>query len=159
MSVALSVAIWAASRDAQRRSHCSGIVRFRVPLIIRLVHRYSPRGEINDDYANCTLNLTGLTGSAGDMWITVVDGAEGGPSLACVELKAQVLIKKFNNRKAVGFVTHYNLGTQKGLFLGLYDNGNSDAMTLSTFDADWHARATVANSSRIEDPGKRVVPA
>lgn len=103
--------------------------------------------QINDDYANCTLNLTGSTGSAGDMWITVVDGAEGTPTPQCVSLTAQVLIKKYDNRKAVGFVTNLS-GGGKGLFLGLYDNGNTDAMTLSTFDASTgKLGTTVANKS------------
>jgi hypothetical protein len=90
-----------------------------------------------NDY--CQLNLTGSTGSAGDMWITMLDspdGAEGpAPTFFCPGVKAEVLIKRFDNRKAVGFVTHYDPATGKGLFLGLYDNGNTDALTLSTFNA------------------------
>ena len=51
-----------------------------------------------------------------------------------MEVLAEVLIKTFNNRKGVGIVTHYDQATQKGVFLGLYDTGNTDGMTLSTFD-------------------------
>jgi hypothetical protein len=82
---------------------------------------------------NCVLNLSGSVGSAGDMWITLL-GAPGGspPTLKCWALEAEVLIKRFDNRKGVGFVTNYAGGM--GLFFGLYDNGNSDGLTLSTFD-------------------------
>ena len=65
----------------------------------------------------------------------------------CWLLEANVLIKKFDNRKAVGFVTNYDTASQTGLFFGLYDNGNSDAMTLSTFDATTgKLTGTVANA-------------
>ena len=92
-----------------------------------------------NDY--CQLNLTGATGSAGDMWITLLrvpgdSGPDGVEGFACPVLNAQVLIKRFDNRKGVGFVTHYNAGNGTGLFLGLYDNGNTDALTLSTFNGN-----------------------
>jgi hypothetical protein len=106
---------------------------------------------INADTKNCVLNITGSAGSAGDMWITLLD-APGGttppPTFSCVEIEASVKIHQFANRKAVGFVTNYDPGTGKGLFLGLTDNGNSDAMTLSTFDATTgKLTGTVANAS------------
>jgi hypothetical protein len=95
---------------------------------------------INADYPNCQLELTGSVGSAGDMWITMLDSPDGAggpaPTFDCPVVNAQVLIKKFDNRKGVGFVTHYNPGNGTGLFLGLYDNGNSDALTLSTFNGN-----------------------
>jgi hypothetical protein len=83
----------------------------------------------------CTLNLNGSTGSAGDLWITGY-GAPGValPTNTCWVLAANVLIKRFDNRKAVGFVTNYDEGTKKGLFFGVYDNGNTDALTISAFD-------------------------
>jgi hypothetical protein len=108
--------------------------------------------QINADTESCVLNLSGSTGSAGDLWITLLAPpsapalASPPPLFACVELAADVRIKRYDNRKAVGFVTHYDAATQKGLFLGLYDNGNSDAMTLSSFDgATGKLTATLAN--------------
>ena len=97
-------------------------------------------GGINLDAANCVLNITGSTGSAGDMWITLL-GTPGNPTpptFSCVFMSAPVVIHRFDNRKAIGFVTNVqpgvDPGTGTGLFLGLYDNGNTDALTLSTFD-------------------------
>ena len=91
---------------------------------------------INADYGNCVLNVTGSVGAAGDMWITLLN-TPGNPTpttFSCVLIDASVTIQKFDNRKAVGFVTNYDAATQSGLFLGLYDSGNSDGLTLSTFD-------------------------
>ena len=102
-------------------------------------------GGINADYTlttiapwgieSCLLNITGSVGSAGDMWITLL-GEPGSiaPTFDCVFVGAFVQIHRFDNRKAVGFVFNYDPGTGKGLFWGLYDNGNNDALALSTFD-------------------------
>ena len=99
-------------------------------------------GGINLDADHCVLNITGSTGSAGDMWITLVDPPDDAtppPTFDCVLMNATVVIHKFNNRKAIGFVTNFQPGVDPGsgtgLFLGLYDNGNTDAVTLSAFDA------------------------
>jgi hypothetical protein len=96
------------------------------------------RGKgINDDYDNCVLNITGSVGSAGDMWITLLDSPgdpTAPPTFDCVFMEADVTIHKFDNRKAVGFVTNYDTETNTGLFWGLYDNGNTDGLTLSTFN-------------------------
>ena len=91
---------------------------------------------ISADYGSCLLNLTGSTGAAGDMWITMLNAPDDPtpPTFSCVSIDATVTIHKFDNRKAVGFVANYDPATQKGLFLGLYDNGNSDGLTLSTFN-------------------------
>jgi hypothetical protein len=91
---------------------------------------------INADYGNCLLNLTGSTGAAGDMWITMLNAPDDPPppTFGCVSIDATVTIHRFDNRKAVGFVTNYDSATRKGLFLGLYDSGNSDGLTLSTFN-------------------------
>ena len=90
--------------------------------------------------ANCLLELIGSVGSAGDMWITLLDPPyylQTEPILGCpTNINAEVRIKKYDNRKAVGFVTNYDAASGKGLFLGLYDNGNTDALTLSTFEAN-----------------------
>ena len=88
------------------------------------------------DAGNCVLQLGGSAGSAGDMWITLLapPGEASPPTFACVAMDATVVIRKFDNRKAVGFVANYDAATKKGLFLGLYDSGNSDGLTLSTFD-------------------------
>ena len=91
---------------------------------------------INADYGNCLLNLTGSVGAAGDMWITMLNAPDDQPppTFSCVSIDATVTIRKFDNRKAVGFVANYDPVTRKGLFLGLYDAGNSDGLTLSTFN-------------------------
>ena len=112
--------------------------------------------QINADWDNCVLNLTGSVGSAGDLWITMRDSPQyPAPTFACVAVSASVLIKRFDNRKAVGLVTNYDPGSGTGLFLGLYDNGNSDALTLSTFDATTgKLTGTVANlflGSKIQE--------
>jgi hypothetical protein len=60
-----------------------------------------------------------------------------------------VTIHKFDNRKAVGFVTNYDDAKKSGLFLGLYDNGNSDALTLSTFDAATGALKTTVKTMSL----------
>jgi hypothetical protein len=83
----------------------------------------------------CTLNLTGSTGSAGGLWITLRRESDGGPidTWQCWAMSASILIKRFDNRKAVGFVTNYDVATKTGLFFGVYDNGNTDAITISKF--------------------------
>jgi hypothetical protein len=90
---------------------------------------------IGADYANCLLIFTGSAGASGDMWITMLNSPDDPPppTFSCVSIDATVTIHKFDNRKAVGFVANYDPATQKGLFLGLYDAGNSDGLTLSTF--------------------------
>jgi hypothetical protein len=92
--------------------------------------------RINADYRNCALVLGGSAGATGDMWITLLAPPEEAspPTFACVAIEASVVIRKFDNRKAVGFVANYDAATNKGLFLGLHDNGNSDGLTLYTFD-------------------------
>ena len=104
---------------------------------------------INLDDGNCVLNVTGSIGSAGDMWITLL-GTPGNPTpptFDCVFMSAPVVIHKFNNRKAIGFVSNVqpgvNPGSGTGLFVGLYDNGNTDTVTLSTFQ-DGQLTSTVA---------------
>jgi len=92
---------------------------------------------INADTDACVLNITGSVGSTEDMWITLLHfplnpGTD--PLFSCVRIRAEVLIKRFDNRKGLGIVTNVDPVTKKGLFLGLYDNGNSDALTLSTFN-------------------------
>ena len=83
------------------------------------------------------------------MWITLL-GTPGNPTpptFDCVFMSAPVVIHKFNNRKAIGFVSNVqpgvNPGSGTGLFVGLYDNGNTDTVTLSTFQ-DGQLTSTVA---------------
>ena len=95
------------------------------------------RGAEINMAADCKLSITGSTGSAGDLWITVLGDPTGTPpQRQCWSMEALVLIKKFDNKKAVGFVTNYDTGTKTGLFFGLYDAGNTDSLTLSTFDGN-----------------------
>lgn len=91
--------------------------------------------DINMTDGPCTLNFTGSIGSAGDMWITM-SGAPGAalPTHQCWGISANVLIKRFDNRKAIGFVTNYDEAAKTGIFFGLYDAGNTDAISIHTFD-------------------------
>ena len=93
--------------------------------------------DINVDN-DCFLNFTGQAGAASDMWITTLGEPDSGPEVLpfeCIVLEAVVVIHKFDNRKAVGLVFDYDPLGGAGIFLGLYDNGNSDGLTFSTFDA------------------------
>jgi hypothetical protein len=90
--------------------------------------------QINADYTNCILNFSGSVGS-GRLWITLIGTpASTPPSFSSGVFKANVVIRQFNNGKAIGFVGLYDPTTKKGLFLGLFDAGNSDSLTLSIFD-------------------------
>ena len=87
---------------------------------------------------HCAVNFTGLTGSAGDTWLTryndaginnVFNGFNG------ICMHADVLISKFNNAKGGGLVALLNTDPgDKGLFLLLINNGNTDRLTLNTID-------------------------
>jgi bacillolysin len=85
------------------------------------------------------LNFTGVTGSAGDTWITVYDTNPNDttPTLftGSVSLSADVLIHRFNNAKGAGLLALYNEEPgKKGLALIVFDNGNSDRLVLATVD-------------------------
>ena len=109
-------------------------------------------GGINLDVASCVLNITGSVGSSGDMWITLlgIPGNPTPPTFDCVYMEAPVSIHRFDNRKAIGFVSNVQPGvvpgSGTGLFLGLYDNGNTDALTLSSFQ-DGKLTGTIATLS------------
>ena len=71
------------------------------------------------------------------MWITLVAPHwEAAPTFQCVYIEIAVVIHRFDNRKAVGLVSNYDPdpAVHTGLFVGLYDNGNTDALTISAFD-------------------------
>jgi hypothetical protein len=83
---------------------------------------------------HCAVNFTGLAGSAGDTWLTRSNaGSFNAFNGTCIE--ADILINKFNNAKGGGLVAllHTDPG-DKGLFLLLIDNGNTDRLTLNTID-------------------------
>jgi N-acetylneuraminic acid mutarotase len=86
---------------------------------------------------HASINFTGSTGSAGDTWITVYDTTPGnpdeGPLFGSVILSADVQIRRFNNRKGAGLLALFNEApSDKGLALIIYDNGNTDGLTLGT---------------------------
>lgn len=87
---------------------------------------------------HCAVNFTGSTGSAGDTWITRYDPAVGSDEFTgwnglC--MKADVLISRFDNAKGAGLVALLQTDPgDKGLFLLLIDNGNTDRLTLNTID-------------------------
>ena len=66
--------------------------------------RRGPQINAGDDPDSdkCVLNLTGSVGSAGDLWITLVDPPGDNapaPTFNCPVVDADVLIKSFDNRK------------------------------------------------------------
>jgi hypothetical protein len=86
---------------------------------------------------NLAMNFTGSTGSAGDTWITVYDATPADDTVkniyGSVSLSADVQIRRFNNRKGAGLLALFNEGaSDKGLALIIYDNGNTDGLTLGT---------------------------
>jgi hypothetical protein len=102
--------------------------------------------EINDDYANCSLNFTGFANNASDMWITLLrEPCCGIANFGSVEIEANIVIHTFNNRKGIGLVALYNDSTKRGLFLGVFDNGNTDGLTLMTFDSSTGQATAVKN--------------
>src|SRR5262245_9709733 len=94
------------------------------------------RGSEINPGLNCAVNFTGSTGSAGDTWLTrynTVPNRFNGFNGVC--LSADVRISKFNNAKGGGLVALLNTGPgDKGLFLLLINNGNTDRLTLNTID-------------------------
>ena len=93
--------------------------------------------EINS--ADCAVNFTGLTGAAGDTWLTRYNNSAAPGDIfntfqgLC--LSADVLISKFNNAKGGGLVALLNTNPGgKGLFLLLINSGNTDRLTLNTID-------------------------
>jgi hypothetical protein len=85
------------------------------------------------------LNFTGSAGAAGDTWITVYDETANAPGSTIlggtVQLSADVLVHRPNNKKGAGLLALYNEGAgQKGLVLIVYDNGNTDTLVLATVD-------------------------
>ena len=84
--------------------------------------------------SHCAVNFTGLAGAAGDTWLTRSNaGSFNAFNSSCIE--ADILINKFNNAKGGGLVALLQTDPgDKGLFLLLIDNGNTDRLTLNTID-------------------------
>jgi hypothetical protein len=110
---------------------------------------FCPPAEYDDNFVevrrgpeitpgDCAVNFAGLTGAAGDTWITRYDGDGvnnrfNGFNGIC--MSADVLISKYNNAKGGGLVALLNTAPgDKGLFLLLINNGNTDRLTLNTID-------------------------
>ena len=104
--------------------------------------------EINADYANCSLDFTGFANNASDMWITLLRAPGSGITpFGSVEVEGDVVIHTFNNRKGIGWVALYSNSTKRGLFLGVFDNGNTDGLTLMTFDSSTGLATPVPNGN------------
>lgn len=86
-------------------------------------------------------------GSTGNTWLTVFDETPHTPPAyptpasdqtiftGSVNLTADVLIRRFNNKKGAGLLALFNEEAgQKGLALILYNNGNTDSLVLATVD-------------------------
>jgi hypothetical protein len=120
---------------------------------------YSSVREVLPGIESCPLNITGSVGAAGDMWITLLGGPGNEPPVfQCVFVQALVTIHRFDNRKAVGYVMNYDAETGMGLFWGLYDNGNTDALTLSTFDGNTGRLKDTVGSLPLKSKIKEGVP-
>ena len=104
--------------------------------------------EINAGPGNCNLNFTGFANNASDMWITLLrPPSSGGAFFGSIEVEGNVVIHRFNNRKGIGWVALYNDSTKRGLFLGIFDNGNTDSLTLMTFDSSTGLATPVPNGN------------
>ena len=91
--------------------------------------------EINANLGNCNLDFTGTANNASDMWITLLRQSCCSHEFGSVEVEANIVIHTFNNRKGIGLVALYDDSTKRGLFLGVFDNGNTDGLTLMTFNS------------------------
>ena len=92
--------------------------------------------EINAGPGNCNLNFTGFANNASDMWITLLRPPFSPiTTFGSVEVEGNIVIHTFNNRKGIGWVALYSNSTKRGIFLGVFDNGNTDGLTLMTFDS------------------------
>jgi hypothetical protein len=102
--------------------------------------------DINLDYPNCRLDFTGFANNASDMWITLLrQPCCGIQPFGSVEVEGNIVIHTFNNRKGIGWVALYSNSTKRGLFLGVFDNGNTDGLTLMTFDSSTGLATPVKN--------------
>src|SRR5262245_16679333 len=85
---------------------------------------------------HCAVNFTGSAGSAGDTWTTRFDDTNHViTAFDTICTRADAMLNKFNNSKGGGLVALLNTGPDdKGLFLLLINNGNTDRLTLNTID-------------------------
>lgn len=112
----------------------------------------NPWGDSTVKPETCALNFYGdsllTSNNHAEMWITIVQPP--GKSIPMFEkwgLTATVWYDNvggapnphgsggWNNGKAVGIVANYNPANKKGLFLGVFDAGNTESMQLVQFDA------------------------
>jgi hypothetical protein len=102
--------------------------------------------EINAGPGNCNLNFTGFANNASDMWITLLRAPGSGiTTFGNVEVEGNIVIHTFNNRKGIGWVALYNDSTKRGIFLGVFDNGNTDGLTLMTFNSSTGQATALTN--------------
>jgi hypothetical protein len=95
-------------------------------------------------------SLTGSAGAAGDNWIAVLDGAPNDDTptslFGDVTVRADVLIRPFNNSKGGGVLARFNQD-HKGLALTISNAGNTDRLLLGTVSAGSPAFTTLASAN------------
>lgn len=119
----------------------------------------NPWGDSATKPETCGLNVYGnslkTSDNKAEMWITIVQPpGKSTPMFNKWGLSATVWFDNvgsapaphgaggWNNNKAVGIVTNYDPATKKGLFLALYDAGNTETLRLVQFDATPDATAS-----------------
>jgi hypothetical protein len=140
---------------------------FRPPEINRFINMKSganpggtnPWGDSATKPETCALNFYGdsllTSNNHAEMWITIVQPpGKSIPMFNKWGLTATVWFDNvggapnpygnggWNNSKAVGIVTNYNPATRMGLFLGLFDAGNTESLSLVQFDVTPDANAS-----------------
>jgi hypothetical protein len=112
----------------------------------------NPWGDSVDKPDKCALNFYGdalyTSNNHAEMWITILAAPGSPPPMTgCWGLTATVWYDDvgkapnpqgnggWNNGKAVGIVTNFNPANSTGLFLGMFDSGNTERLDLLTFDA------------------------
>ena len=135
----------------------------------------NPWGDSPYKPQRCGLNFYGdsrlTSNNHAEMWATIVwpPGTSSPPVLDSWSLTATIWYDNvtgapnphgsggWNNGKAVGIITNYDYLNRTGLFLGLFDAGNTESLRLMQFDISADA-AAVPRLNMCDPPGKPTSP-
>ena len=126
----------------------------------------NPWGDSPNKPDICALNFYGnsllTSNNHAEMWITILAAPGSAPPMTnCWGLTATVWYDNvggppnpqgsggWNNSKAVGIVTNYNPANKTGLFLAMYDAGNTEVLALVSFDANVNPPGNMINPTVI----------